>query len=609
VKIFLKGALLSIVSFTFLTVSASAQQAVEKEWTIAVFLNGDNNLDSAGSKDMREMEMVGSDANVNIVVLRDTSKTNVSSKIFYVEKGKSTTVKDYGSNIDMGDWNNLVDFFKFVKTNYPAKRFLVDIWNHGSGWRRSTAQPVTKGISYDDHSGNHISTPQLGQAFAQMMALNDGKRIDILGMDACLMQMAEVAYEVSDSVNVVVGSEQTEPADGWAYETFLPHLVAKPTMDAEELGTVLEREYTASYNGGSQGTQTVQGSVVSAPKVAAAVQKLNDFISYAITVMPGVVGAIKTASNEAQKFYYSEYKDAIHFVQLIQAKVGDTHLKDLAEQLLVDLDAAVIANFTTGTSLSNSKGIAIWVPTSTTYNGKKAAYSELKWAKQTQWDEFLESVLFPNTPVVTIAGLEMTEETVDGFNVPGEKIAFKLTLKNEAIAAKNAKVYLMPNEAFETFNDFVAVGEIPNGTINVVGLWAKLASGVAPGQKTIAFKVEMPGYGSVTKEFPFVMDPEYTFENYSISSPHDYPVNFDQTWTITKSGVAGMRVHFAKFQTEAYYDYVQILDKNDNVIATRIDGQKDPFWTPYVAGDTVKIRLVSDYTVNAYGFDIDKIAY
>ena len=99
-------------------VSASTVRAAEiKEWTFMVYLNGDNNLDPYGTIDMGEMARVGSDANVNIVVLRDTPELTVSSKIYFIEKGNQVVVKDYGRNIDMGDWHNVVEFYKFVQAN------------------------------------------------------------------------------------------------------------------------------------------------------------------------------------------------------------------------------------------------------------------------------------------------------------------------------------------------------------------------------------------------------------------------------------------------------------------------------------------------------------
>jgi hypothetical protein len=41
------------------------------EWTVMIYLDSDNNLESAGINDINEMEMVGSSSDVKIVVQVD----------------------------------------------------------------------------------------------------------------------------------------------------------------------------------------------------------------------------------------------------------------------------------------------------------------------------------------------------------------------------------------------------------------------------------------------------------------------------------------------------------------------------------------------------------
>ena len=47
------------------------QSAVGADWTVMVYLDGDNDLESAAIEDLNEMEQVGSNSNLNIVVLFD----------------------------------------------------------------------------------------------------------------------------------------------------------------------------------------------------------------------------------------------------------------------------------------------------------------------------------------------------------------------------------------------------------------------------------------------------------------------------------------------------------------------------------------------------------
>src|SRR3989339_1466776 len=125
-------------------------------------------------------------------------------------------------NVDMGDYKRVVDFVAWAKTNYPAKRYMLIIWNHGSGWMDPKGSP--KGISFDDETGNYIRTPQIG------LILKEAGKVDILAFDACLMQMAEVAYEVKDNAQVIVGSEETVPGLGYPYGLFLGAMAKRPNL-------------------------------------------------------------------------------------------------------------------------------------------------------------------------------------------------------------------------------------------------------------------------------------------------------------------------------------------------------------------------------------------
>ncbi|MBF0503435.1 MAG: hypothetical protein HQM09_25195, partial [Candidatus Riflebacteria bacterium] len=121
----------------------------EKDWTFAVFLNADNNLDPFGVEDMNEMSKVGSNDWLNVVTL--TGREDGSRSYNYITKGNVGKFKDPGK-VDMGDYHQLINFTQFIVTNFPAKHYAIVIWNHGSGWKKHDSI-ITRGISYDDSTG------------------------------------------------------------------------------------------------------------------------------------------------------------------------------------------------------------------------------------------------------------------------------------------------------------------------------------------------------------------------------------------------------------------------------------------------------------------------
>lgn len=98
-------------------------------------------------------------------------------------------------------------------------------------------------------------------------------------------------------------------------------------------------------------------------------------------------------------------------------------------------------------------------------------------------------------------------------------------------------------------------------------------------------------------------------EEIVIESPHPYPPSYDNTWTITRTGAKRIRVHFTK---------VVIEDRDDNLYLNNEDGDTihdysgydiTDIWSPWVFGDTIKLRLTSDAWNEFYGFHIDKIEW
>jgi len=249
------------------------------------------------------------------------------------------------------------------------------VWNHGSGWDKSGHLRITKGISYDDETDNHITTPQLGMALKQM-----GK-IDIYASDACLMQMAEVVYEIKDSVGYIVGSEETEPGDGYTYNDLLGPLVAKPSMGAEELGRLAVDAYSNHYE--AQDTDYTQSLV----KTAALPQFLTLTSDFAAAMMAaGEKDLVKKAISNAQSYAVSDNHDLAHFAQLMAASTKDAAVKAKAEAVRsYTVNSLVTHNRALASGYADSHGIAGYMPG----YSFSSDYNELAWAKASQWDEFI----------------------------------------------------------------------------------------------------------------------------------------------------------------------------------------------------------------------------
>src|SRR3989339_264762 len=214
------------------------------KWTVMVFINAKNNLEMAGLYNMNEMEKVGSRQGFNIVtefgrmegqdydtdldggwtgsrryqMIRDNDPETITSPVLMDTP-----------NADMGDYRRVIDFVKWSKSRFPADKYMLIIWNHGSGWldpKREKKDFTAQGISFDNETGNYVSVPQMVEIMKQ------AGPVDILATDACLMQSMEVTYELRNYAKIIMGSEETIFATGYDYAGFLDELAADTSMSA-----------------------------------------------------------------------------------------------------------------------------------------------------------------------------------------------------------------------------------------------------------------------------------------------------------------------------------------------------------------------------------------
>jgi hypothetical protein len=93
-----------------------------RKWTVMVYLAGDNNLDSAGVVDLKEMKKVGSTGEVAVVAQFDRIGNKGTTKRYFIRKGgtlDADAVADLGET-NTGDPKVLRDFILWAARAYPA---------------------------------------------------------------------------------------------------------------------------------------------------------------------------------------------------------------------------------------------------------------------------------------------------------------------------------------------------------------------------------------------------------------------------------------------------------------------------------------------------------
>ncbi len=407
-----------------------------KDWTVMVFMNGKNNLSEYVIKDMNEMEKLGPTDNINIItqaarikyqapsypgggyndypdvypggvvphpgwpnpywgggmppmmmkdagVTRDASTDWAGVRRYEVVKDgdnaalSSRLIADLGS-VDMGDYRQLVEFGKWAKANYPARHYMLIVWNHGSGWEMKGLDlfPVIKGISYDDETGHGINPVDLGAALRGMGG------VDIYASDACLMQMAEVAYELRDAAKVIVGSEETEPGDGWAYDYFLARVHSnKGNLTPDVMAAAAVQGYKAYY---AEQKDSVTQSALHTSGLAQFRVLLDQWVQL---VMKEDKTMVKQALSSATSFSGAGSRDLIHFLENVHAGTKSPALKAQTAAVMKQLyDKVIFDNGATGDKFKKAYGLGVYLP-GWSFDQE---YGKLAWARDGKWDELVQ---------------------------------------------------------------------------------------------------------------------------------------------------------------------------------------------------------------------------
>ncbi len=349
------------------------------DWTLMVYVAADNDLEGAAIDDINEMEVVGSTADVNVVVQIDRTPGHDASNGDWTNTRRGLITQDGNTNtinstlagvgeVNMGAANNLRDFINWGVANYEADRYGLVLWDHGGG---------TSGVCWDDTSGDHLSVAEVGLALA-----GAGVEFDLIGFDACLMAMAEAAHEIQAWGDVMVASEQTEPWDGWSYDTFLADLVGTPGQSAATLAGSIVTRYAQSYGG----AETL--SAVDLTAVGALSTQLDTLAGAVITEDTdwGVVGS---ARNSAGYFTDSDFRDLGTFLEEVSANAANAAIRAAAADAETAYATAVLANHS-GPG-EGATGLSVYLPAqggsvSGAYTGANFAF-----AADTQWDEFLRA--------------------------------------------------------------------------------------------------------------------------------------------------------------------------------------------------------------------------
>jgi len=411
----------------------------KKSWTFFVHIGGNNNLHKYVAHNLKQMQEVGSNEHINIIAQIDRYGENTIKRVL-VRQNKILIVQELPKNYSnvSGTSESLFDSMKWAVENYPAEHYALILWDHGSsiidphrfgrfGHRISDEEIARiydidtkgklyldkndlrvndldsdRGIIFNDGYDQYIDNAGLTFCLKRISdELLDGKKIDIVGMDACLMAMLEVATQVRNWVNYFVGSQELELGSGWNYayalekfknETTSPQELCKQIVDA------YRREYLPI-------TYDFTQSAYDLSKIDKLEENVDQLSKQLILLLHGEEGklALHAIRNIRQStttttWFASNTTIDLHHFYMSMLNVFKKIRKERNKQELyapliqilhkgLALIHSIVIRNQTGSYLSNAQGISIYFPTRNIHS----SYTKTAFAQITHWAKFLST--------------------------------------------------------------------------------------------------------------------------------------------------------------------------------------------------------------------------
>ena len=218
----------------------------EAERTVIIYMAADNNLTNSIKLDTIEMKR-GKDMipeNVNFIIYLDDKGSKNKPAIYELSAKNGIRLwKQFDEEQCSTDPNVMLQVLQQIEYYFPARHYGIDLWSHATGWvpeQTSSTRQKTFGKDETNASGKiEMEISALRNVLAHF------PKFDYIFFDACFMQCIEVAYELRNVTNYMVGSPAEIPGPGAPYDKIIDALCKG---DAKGIAEGYGNGYPGTYN-------------------------------------------------------------------------------------------------------------------------------------------------------------------------------------------------------------------------------------------------------------------------------------------------------------------------------------------------------------------------
>lgn len=399
-KLFFKVKLLILI---FLISSPSFALSEDfRSWKILVYMQADNDLFKYAQEDLNEMYSASISSFSKVMVELDTPGSKGISRFSVFSEFKNTPfaqvdvpmtpLKVIGEN-DFSQKMRLLNFIVESEQMYPTDHTMLVIWGNGEGFSRD--QMAQFGAVAIDHYP-HLNKLSMGNIAENLKTYQEifNKKIDILAMDACPLQTLEVAYELKDVTDFIIGSTQVKNFSGLPYDFIIPSLDEglSPYKLAKKIPYFFEKMATTNNRLDTQAVSTINQKELSLVFISE-LEKLAKIMLKDFSENPHQRNEFLEKLKELP-FLLGENRDLSTLLATFESYYYNLNQRDLIlEQIRITRQALSqsLTAYYVGSAYSNDlridlgafKGFGVWFPTTyEAYLGNIKAFNNSRLFKE-----------------------------------------------------------------------------------------------------------------------------------------------------------------------------------------------------------------------------------
>ena len=324
----------------------------------------------SATNNLIQMKNAGHSSRINIIVQTGGGGGKIDGKRFIdfskvqrheILNGTIHTLMDLGQR-NMGASDTLSDFIEWGALKFPAKKYVLILWDHGSG---------LNGFGKDLIFNNDILSPLELREALLAAEINTHIKFELIGFDACLMSSLEIASRLENITHYVVSSEEVEPLWGWNYTTIIQNLSANSHEPAGSLGMSIVDSYvklskylsTSEKFGADKQITLAVIDITKIPQLKQELNALSDPLYSDIHDLPSAINLSKSV--DLTEHYGQSVRGSTGFVDLsdllLNIKEKYPSLSERIKAVQNTLGKTIIYRYN-GEVRPNANGLSVYMP-------------------------------------------------------------------------------------------------------------------------------------------------------------------------------------------------------------------------------------------------------